>query len=149
MALKIVQSLSTNNMPCLRQHQQSKISAIMLLLFSYILDITFFEQWFCFHSQASLDVANLINSLIHAHNLPETFFFSRSGKMEMAFSFHRSEHLSQTAYLWFLLLIELFSIPCVLSLRWELNHCLWNMIHCCVYIFCSIQFQGLGNLVLF
>lgn len=68
--------------------------------------------------------------------------------MEMAFSFHRSKHLSQTAYLWFLLLIELFSIPCVLSLHWELNHCLRNMIHCCD-CFSPIQFQGLGNLVLF
>lgn len=78
-------------------------------------------------------MANLIKSLIYVHNLPETFFvYSRSEKMEMFFflSFHRSEHLSQTAYLWFLLLIELFSIPCVLSLHWELNHCLRNMIHC-------------------
>lgn len=56
---------------------------------------------FEFSLNVSLYVANLITSLIYEDNLPETSFFSRSGKMEMAFSFQRSEHLTQTAYLCF------------------------------------------------
>lgn len=49
-------------------------------------------------------------------------------------------------YIWFLLVVELFPTRCVFSLHWELNYCLWNMTHCCIYIFPSHQFEDLATL---
>lgn len=49
-------------------------------------------------------------------------------------------------YICFLLVFQLFTTPCVISLHWELNYCLWNMTHCCIYIFPSHQFENLATL---
>lgn len=83
-------------------------------------------------SRASLNVADLINALIHAclH-----FYFPGQD----FFSFYRSEHLSKRAYLWFLV-IESCSIPCVVNWRWELNLKHYSLLR---LDFSSLQFKDL------
>lgn len=130
------------------QCQQRRMSVTLLW---YVLDLIFILLWLCVYSKTPVFMANLINSLIYVHNLPETFFFSRSEKMEMTFSFHGSEHRSQTTYLWFFVAdwIIFHSLRSQLALGIEsllLKHDSLLWLPPCPS---PIQFLWLGNLSLF